>query len=211
MKLWTEGADGKLNVATTYVGHTSYVTAVAYIAPGATPQWPKGALVSGAPARARASADLSFVVGHKVVQLGVLSMIMFRAAAHSVPTTSEHRLSGRPIYCLFTSHFGACDTLEPSLSLQLPYTTHRPSSCFPGTLQAVQCISMDLSAAYHAHVFRDETSCMARVPGHARAGLGRGDRGGGTDAGGPQVPGLVPDADDAQLHGKGVASTFQHA
>ena len=57
VKLWTEGADGKLSVATTYVGHTSYVTAVAYIAPGATPQWPKGALVSGAPARA--SADLS--------------------------------------------------------------------------------------------------------------------------------------------------------
>ena len=57
VKLWTEGADGKLAVTTTYVGHTSYVTAVAYIAPGATPQWPRGALVSGAPARA--SADLS--------------------------------------------------------------------------------------------------------------------------------------------------------
>lgn len=49
VKLWMEGADGKLTVATTYVGHTSYVTAVAYIAPGATPQWPKGALVSGVP------------------------------------------------------------------------------------------------------------------------------------------------------------------
>ena len=57
VKLWTEGADGKLSVATTYVGHTSYVTAVAYIAPGATPQWPKGALVSGA--LGRASPDLS--------------------------------------------------------------------------------------------------------------------------------------------------------
>ena len=51
MKLWTEGADGKLSVAATYVGHTSYVTAVAYVAPGASSQWPKGALVTGAPAR----------------------------------------------------------------------------------------------------------------------------------------------------------------
>ena len=48
IKLWTEGADGQLSVAVTFVGHTSYVTALAYIPSGAAPQWPKGALVSGA-------------------------------------------------------------------------------------------------------------------------------------------------------------------
>ena len=50
IKLWTEGADGQLRVAVTFAGHTSYVTALAYITPGAAPQWPKGALVSGAAA-----------------------------------------------------------------------------------------------------------------------------------------------------------------
>jgi len=52
VKLWAEGADGRLSVATTFLGHTSYVTAVAYIPPGAHAQWPKGALVTGAAAAA---------------------------------------------------------------------------------------------------------------------------------------------------------------
>lgn len=48
IKLWRE-VDGKYEVETTFVGHQSYVTAVAYIAPGLLPGLDNGAIVSGMP------------------------------------------------------------------------------------------------------------------------------------------------------------------
>ena len=60
---------------------------------------------------------------------------------------------------------GACNTLGLSLSQQLPAITHCPSSCLPGTQQAVQCISMAPYAAYHAHVIRGKTLMHGQGPG----------------------------------------------
>ena len=47
IKLWKKVADG-YEVDNTYVGHESYVTALQYVPAGLLPEFPAGAIVSGA-------------------------------------------------------------------------------------------------------------------------------------------------------------------
>eukprot|EP00887_Chlorella_sp_A99_P006848 scaffold2.g6848.t1 len=54
-KLWTAGEDGAFSVESTLVGHSDFVTAVAYVAPGVCEAFPRGAVVTG-------SRDASVIV-----------------------------------------------------------------------------------------------------------------------------------------------------
>lgn len=81
IKLWTEGADGQLSMAMTFVGHTSYVTALAYVPCGAAPQWPKGALVSGAVAVVLEHTPLNLPEAGRKRQCLLVSMLCTSANA----------------------------------------------------------------------------------------------------------------------------------